>query len=116
MITGRVIGVCVATRKDEQLRGKKLLVVEPIRADGSPAGKPAIAVDLIGAGAGETVMLSRARDASMAANEAPVDLAVVGIVDTLTTPAHTPVDLGSLGFKLPRPAEGGRVMPDPTAQ
>jgi ethanolamine utilization protein EutN len=105
VITGRVIGVCVATRKDEKLQGRKLLVVEPIRSDGSPAGKPAIAVDCIGAGAGEIVMLARARDASMAAGEAPVDLAIVGIVDALTTPPHRPVDLASLGFKT----EGGQT-------
>lgn len=105
MITGRVIGVVVATRKDEKLVGRKLLVVEPIKADGSPAGKPAIAVDCIGAGAGEVVMMARARDASMAANEAPVDLAIVGIVDSLTRPPDVPVDLGALGF---RTGQGGR--------
>lgn len=99
MITGRVLGVCVATQKDERLQGRKLLVVEPIKRDGSPAGKPAIAVDCIGAGAGEIVMLARSRDASMAAAEAPVDLAVVGIVDALTSPGHTPIDLHALGFK-----------------
>lgn len=103
MITGRVIGVCVATRKDEQLHGRKLLVVELIRSDGTVVGKPAIAVDCIGAGAGEVVMLARARDASMAAAEAPVDLAVVGIVDELCTPGSTPVDLTAMGFR-----EGGR--------
>lgn len=105
MITGRVIGVCVATRKDEHLSGRKLLVIQPIRSDGSPVGKPGIAVDCIGAGAGETVMLARARDASLAADEAPVDLAVIGIVDELSTPAHTPADLGALGF---RTGKGGR--------
>lgn len=103
MITGRVIGVVVATRKDEKLSGRKLLVVELIRSDGKVIGKPAIAVDLIGAGAGETVMLARSRDASMAAAEAPVDLAVIGICDSLTSPRHTPVDLKSLGFLV----EGG---------
>ncbi len=99
MITGRVIGVVVATRKDEQLVGRKLLVVEPIKADGSPAGKPAIAVDCIGAGVGEVVMMARARDASLAANEAPVDLAIVGIVDSLNRPPDVPVDLAALGFR-----------------
>lgn len=102
MITGRVIGVCVATRKDEKLSGRKLLVVEPIRSDGSVTGKPVIAVDCIGAGAGEIVMMARARDASMAAAEAPVDLAVVGIVDALTSPPHTSPDLKALGFRVER--------------
>jgi ethanolamine utilization protein EutN len=99
VITGRVIGVCVATHKDEKLHGRKLLVIEPILSDGSVAGKPVIAVDCIGAGAGEIVMLARSRDASLAAAEAPVDLAIVGIVDVLTRPAHSPVDLAALGFK-----------------
>lgn len=103
MIAGRVIGVCVATRKDEQLHGRKLLVVEPIKSDGSAAGKPAIAVDCVGAGAGETVFMAKSRDASLAANNAPVDLAIVGIVDSLASPAHTSVDLTALGFKT-----GGR--------
>jgi ethanolamine utilization protein EutN len=103
VITGRVIGVCVATRKDERLQGRKLLVVETLKSDGTPLGKPVIAVDLVGAGAGETVMMARARDAAMAAAEAPVDLAIVGIVDTLSTPKHTAMDLSSVGFK-----EGGQ--------
>jgi len=99
VITGRVIGVVVATRKDPQLVGRKLLVVEPIKADGSAAGKPAIAVDCIGAGAGEVVMMARARDASLAAGEAPVDLAIIGIVDSLNRPPDTPQDLAALGFQ-----------------
>jgi microcompartment protein CcmK/EutM len=102
VITGRVIGVCIATQKDERLSGRKLLVVEPIRSDGTTAGKPAIAVDCVGAGSGEVVMMARAQDASMAAANAPVDLAVVAIVDTLSAPPHTPVNLPDLGFR-----EGG---------
>lgn len=104
MIAGRVIGVVVATQKDPSLSGRKLLVVELIRADGSRIGKPAVAVDCIGAGAGEVVMLARARDAALAANDAPVDLAVVGICDEMMTPPHTAMDLKALGFKV---EEGG---------
>ena len=98
MIAGRVIGLCVATQKDPLLQGRKLLVVEPIRTDGTAAGKPAIAVDLVGAGAGELVLLAKSRDASLAAGDAPIDLAVVGIADQITLPAHNPVDLQRLGF------------------
>lgn len=87
MMAGRVVGVCVATQKDPRLRGRKLLVVAPLRTDGTPAGKPAVAVDLVGAGAGETVLLAKSRDASLAADDAPVDLAVIGIADAITTPA-----------------------------
>jgi ethanolamine utilization protein EutN len=98
VIAARVVGVCVATQKDPRLRGRKLLVVEPIRGDGSRAGKPFIAVDLVGAGAGEQVLLARSRDASLVADDAPVDAAVVGIADTITLPAHKPLDLTALGF------------------
>lgn len=99
MIAGRIIGVCVATQKDPRLSGRKLLVVEPVRSDGTPAGKPAIAVDLVGAGAGELVLLAKSRDASLAANDAPIDLAVVAIADELATPPHRKPDLAALGFR-----------------
>jgi len=98
MMAGRVIGVCVATQKDSKLKGRKLLVVEPIKSDGTAAGKPAIAVDLVGAGAGETVLMAKSRDASLAADDAPVDLAVIGIADALMTPPHRPMDLAERGF------------------
>lgn len=98
MMAGRVRGVCVATRKDERVAGRKLLVVEPVRADGSVAGKPFIAVDLVGAGAGELVLLARSRDASLVAGDGPVDAAIVGIADTLRCPPGAPIDLGALGF------------------
>ena len=99
MNTARVIGVVVATVKDPKLNGRKLLVVEPVKSDGSPAGKPVIAVDLIGAGAGELVMMAKSGDAAQAAGLAPVDLAIIGIVDAMTLPPHTPIDLRELGFK-----------------
>ena len=94
------MGVVVATRKDPSLEGRKLLVVQGCKANGQMVGKPFVAVDLIGAGAGEYVMLSRARDASMAANEAPVDMAVVGIIDEMTELPPRPTDLKALGFKV----------------
>jgi ethanolamine utilization protein EutN len=98
VIAGRIVGVCVATQKEPGLQGRKLLVVEPIRSDGTPAGKLFIAVDLVGAGPGEQVLLARSRDASLVAGDAPVDAAVVGIADTIATPAHKPVDMAALGF------------------
>ena len=99
MMAGRVIGVCVATQKDPKLAGRKLLVVEPIKTDGTPAGKPAIAVDLVGAGAGETVLLAKSRDASLAAADAPIDLAIIGIADALVTPPHQPISPPERGFR-----------------
>ena len=104
VITGKVIGVVVATRKDPGLSGRKLLVIQGVKANGEHVGKPFVAVDLIGAGADETVMLARARDASMAAAEAPVDMAVVGIVDQMTEPGLYPIDLKAMGFKVGEPS------------
>jgi microcompartment protein CcmK/EutM len=80
----RVIGDVVATRKDETLVGLKLLILQPMGPDGSPAGRPVVAVDSVGAGAGETVFFVRGKEASFPflPVEAAVDAGVVGIVDT----------------------------------
>jgi ethanolamine utilization protein EutN len=100
VITGKVMGVVVATRKDPSLEGDRLLVVQGCKANGQPVGKPFVAVDVIGAGAGEYVMLARARDASLAAHGAPVDMAIIGIIDEMTELKPRPVDLAALGFRV----------------
>jgi ethanolamine utilization protein EutN len=86
LFLARVVGTVVATRKDEALRGQKLLVLQPLRPDGSPSGKALVAVDSIGAGAGEEVFYVRGREASFPflPDEVPADAAVVGIVDPRT--------------------------------
>jgi microcompartment protein CcmK/EutM len=83
MQLARVIGEVVATRKDENLLGIKLLVVQPISADGQPAGRPLVAVDAVGAGTGEHVFFVRGKEASFPFYpvEPPVDAGIVGIVD-----------------------------------
>lgn len=98
VFTGKVIGTAVATRKDEKLVGKKLLVVQPLSSTGAPAGKPLLAVDLAGAGAGEVVLLCRSGDAARAAGMAPVDAAVIGIVDAMHRQEGPGSDPGSLGL------------------
>jgi ethanolamine utilization protein EutN len=55
MQLAKVIGDVVATRKDEKLSGIKLMVLQPIAADGSNVGRTLVAVDAMGAGVGETV-------------------------------------------------------------
>lgn len=100
LFTGRVLGCVVATRKDEKLHGRKLLVIVPVRADGSRAGAELVAVDLVGAGAGETVLLCRAGDAARAAGMAPVDAAVIGIVDAAGARRVPEPDLRALGFAV----------------
>jgi len=83
MQLARVIGDVVATRKDVNLTGLKLLIVQPLTPSREPSGKPLVAVDAVGAGAGEHVFFVRGREASFPflPAEPPVDAGIVGIVD-----------------------------------
>ena len=87
MFLARVVGTVVASRKDPGLEGTKLLVIQPLRPDRTPAGKPLVAVDSVGAGAGEDVFYVRGREAALPflPAEVPTDAAIVGIVDHWTT-------------------------------
>jgi len=78
-----VLGNVVITRKDDNLHGRTLLVLQPLGADGQPAGRTLVAVDAVGAGVGETVFFVRGREASFPflPDEVPADAGVVGIVD-----------------------------------
>jgi microcompartment protein CcmK/EutM len=89
MQLARVIGDVVATRKDESLTGITLLVVQPLSADRTPAGRPIVAVDAVGAGVGEEVFFVRGKEASFPfyPAEPPVDAGIVGIVDYWTVEA-----------------------------
>jgi ethanolamine utilization protein EutN len=83
MQLARVIGDVVMTRKDEQLAGITLLIVQPLTPDRQPAGRPIVAVDSMGAGVGEEVFFVRGKEASFPFHpaEPPVDAGIVGIVD-----------------------------------
>ena len=86
MRLGRVVGTVVATRKDTRLDGAKLLLVEPMTARRVPLGPVFLAVDAAQAGVGDTVLLlleGRAAGAALGRRAAPVDAAVVGIVDAI---------------------------------
>lgn len=87
MQLGRVIGDVVATRKDAQLDGLTLLLVQPLNSAGEAAGRPLVAVDSVGAGVGEHVFFVRGKEASFPFYpvEAPADAGIVGIVDHWTT-------------------------------
>jgi ethanolamine utilization protein EutN len=78
-----VIGNVVVTRKDDNLQSRTLLILQPIGADGKPAGRTLVAVDAVGAGVGETVFFVRGKEASFPFHptEVPADAGVVGIVD-----------------------------------
>jgi len=86
VILGRVVGTVVATRKDERLLSAKLLVVRPISPDGQLEGTALVAIDTVDAGTGETVLVVSGSSARMAdgLGQAPVDAAIVGIVDTVS--------------------------------
>jgi len=83
MQLAKVIGDVVVTRKDENLSGITLLVIQPIGADGTASGRTLVAVDSVGAGVGETVFFVRGKEASFPfyPTEVPTDAGIVGIVD-----------------------------------
>ena len=82
MIIGKVIGSIVSTRKNENLIGNKFMVIEPIDGIGNPENK-IVAIDNIGAGIGEIVLVATGSAARIGCgmNTAPIDAAIVGIVD-----------------------------------
>ena len=85
MRLARVVGNVCATVKDPQLEGVKLLLIQPLNLDGSDAGAPIVALDSVGAGAGETVYWSGRREACLAFDPAvPSDASVTGIVDSIS--------------------------------
>jgi ethanolamine utilization protein EutN len=79
----RVIGEVVATIKDPNLTGMKLLVLQPLAPSGEAAGRTLVALDSIGAGVGEAVFFVRGREAAFPFYpvEPPADASIVGIVD-----------------------------------
>jgi ethanolamine utilization protein EutN len=85
MIIGKVVGTVVATRKNEKLVGSKLLIVEPLDKMEKGTGR-FIAIDNVGAGVGENVLVATGSAARIGCNmkESPIDAAIVGIVDNIT--------------------------------
>lgn len=84
MRLARVVGNVCATVKDPQLEGLKLLLLQPVDAAGADVGTPLVALDAVGAGAGETVYWSGRREACLAFDpQVPSDASVTGIVDSI---------------------------------
>ncbi len=83
MDLARVIGRVVCTQKNGALKGRKLLLVQPVTVEGRDTGKPLVAIDAVGAGAGERVFYVTGREASFAfiPDHVPTDASIVGIVD-----------------------------------
>ncbi|MFA5478613.1 MAG: EutN/CcmL family microcompartment protein [Candidatus Muiribacteriota bacterium] len=86
MILGKVIGTVVSTKKDERLIGFKLLVVQKHDINLKPVSDYVVAVDTVGAGFNEVVLLVSGSSARQTArtDKKPVDAAVVGIVDSVS--------------------------------
>lgn len=84
MIVGKVVGSIVSTRKNENLIGSKFMVIEPYK--GMAKDGKFVAVDNVGAGIGEVVLVATGSAARIGCgmSEAPVDAAIVGIVDSDT--------------------------------
>lgn len=84
MQLARVVGTVVATQKNPKLEGAKLLLVQPLTLDDAPRGTALLAIDSVGAGVGEKVLIvieGRAAGDALRRKAAPVDAAIVGIVD-----------------------------------
>ena len=85
MRIAKVMGTAVASAKHAALSSTKLLIVCPTNIDGDISGDPFLAVDLVGSGAGELVIVSQGSSARLATDykNSPVDAAIVGILDSL---------------------------------
>ena len=86
MWIGRVVGTVVATQKDASFAGRKILLVQQLLPGGLPIGEPIVAVDTVDAGAGERVLVTlegRSAREALGDARAPVDAAIVGIVDRI---------------------------------
>jgi len=87
MQLARVVGEVVATMKDPNLVGLKMLVLQPLAASGDAAGRTLVALDSVGAGVGEHVFFVRGREAAFPfyPAEPPADATIIGIVDHWNT-------------------------------
>ena len=86
MQIAKVIGTVVSTQKHRKFEGAKLLLVQPLNVDDTPRGTPLLAIDGVGAGVNEKVLVvleGRAAGEALGRKAAPVDAAIVGIIDSV---------------------------------
>ena len=86
MLIARVVGTVVSTQKHRTFEGAKLLLVQPVTLDNRASGPALLAVDSVGAGVHETVLVvieGRAAGEALGRKAAPVDAAIVGIIDSV---------------------------------
>ena len=84
MLIGKVVGSVVSTRKNDRLVGSKFMIVETVAQTGDV--KRMVAIDDVGAGIGEMVLVATGSAARIGCNHetAPIDAAIVGIIDSGT--------------------------------
>jgi microcompartment protein CcmK/EutM len=100
MFVAKVTGSVVATQKVDTMTGHKLLVVEPYRLDGNDrgrlvtTGRTFIAVDTVGAGEGEYVLITQGSSARLTpeTKNLPIDAVIIGIVDTVRVDGQSVFD------------------------
>ncbi len=82
MIVGKVVGSVVSTRKSDNLIGQKFMIVEPVQHMKGSLNQ-LVAIDNIGAGVGEFVLVAQGSAARIGCglDSAPIDAAIVGIID-----------------------------------
>src|ERR671924_2022398 len=93
MQIAQVVGTVVSTQKNRKLEGAKLLLVQPLTLDRQPRGTALLAIDSVGAGVGETVLVvleGRAAGDALGRKAAAVDAAIIGIVDTVAYDGSAP--------------------------
>jgi microcompartment protein CcmK/EutM len=84
MILARVVGNIVATQKNANLLGSKIMLLQPIDTKGNPAGEEFIAIDGVGAGEGDLVLCIAEGGSARQVyqnSKAPIDTVIAGIVD-----------------------------------
>lgn len=84
MILSKVIGSVWTTQKEKGMEHLKLLIVQPLNLEREVDGTPLVVIDRIGAGVGETVLITQGTPAQKLTGDksSPIDAAVVGIVDS----------------------------------
>jgi microcompartment protein CcmK/EutM len=86
MQIARVVGTVVSTQKHPKFEGAKLLLVQPLNPDDTPRGTALLAIDGVGAGVSERVLVvleGRAAGEALGKQAAPVDAAIIGIIDDI---------------------------------
>ena len=86
MQIAEVVGTVVSTQKNRKLEGAKLLLVQPLTLEGAPRGTALVAIDAVGAGVGEKVLVvieGKAAGDALGRKAAAVDAAIIGIVDAV---------------------------------